>query len=876
MEAVKNGLCLAAGILTYVRDNLANKLLGSVPYDLKLEGLNLYINLLLAEAQACYYELAKAKGMKPEALSKLSGGAADLYRGASSNFQGAERTEVNRSFPWHAHCDSWAALFDAASFYRWSEKLLAEAEASGQGYGERVAWLSAAENACGAAISIPSKAAAAAAASGSSKGSGASPVSSIFGSSKSKQAESQVPEVDVSSARALLNDVQRDKAEAVADNNKIYFQLVPKLSDLPALPRAQMAKPTPLPDLTPASAGMRELFSAIVPAEVAATLAILNDRLVGLVTQAKERASKASDDARSQLQSMGLPGYLDASGAGAGGADNRGLPSQVWERVVRCQVAGGMPELDRLWGANSGSAASAGEVLRQAQCVVDDECAQDSQYRSQYGQRWTATPAEIVTSDLKGDLAKYQTLLQAASGSDQQIRAKLEGYRPVLVSLSRSRAEFDASIPAGYEPRSAASGSESAAADEADAVRSVLRGAIDELNKLIDARPRICNDIKDKFDRGAAANALVHVPQSDHGNVIETILTLPIPAQRQLDDNFAAQARILETIATAHQRFQEVRNLDERTRARERAIQSVCEAVDKFEEVRSNLREGESFWSELKTRAEALHMRCKDMMQARSMQRRELLMGMQGSSMDGSGSGSGGASGAGQSMYPPSGASATAVPIQQQQPASTNPFDQFPGHQQQQSSSLYRSDSAGSIGQGTVVMHPDTARSYASSTGAGGGASAPSTLQPSWQQQQYGGGPSGYQQQIGGGGGGGGWSSWGPSAGTAPGGGMHGPSASAMPMSSMGMQHQQQYGPGPMGGMQQPPPSMGMGHTYAASVPSAGMPPSSFNPQQAQSYAAAQSQLMGMGFSREKADWALNMHKGDFNGALNQLLTEGV
>lgn len=95
-------------------------------------------------------------------------------------------------------------------------------------------------------------------------------------------------------------------------------------------------------------------------------------------------------------------------------------------------------------------------------------------------------------------------------------------------------------------------------------------------------------------------------------------------------------------------------------------------------------------------------------------------------------------------------------------------------------------------------------------------------------------------------------------------------------MSSMGMQHQQQYGPGPMGGMQQPPPSMGMGHTYAASVPSAGMPPSSFNPQQAQSYAAAQSQLMGMGFSREKADWALNMHKGDFNGALNQLLTEGV
>ena len=71
IESVAKLFCSAAGVLSYIRDNVSQSLLGDIQGDLLRDGLNMQVNLALAQAQACYYERARSSTMKPELVSKI-------------------------------------------------------------------------------------------------------------------------------------------------------------------------------------------------------------------------------------------------------------------------------------------------------------------------------------------------------------------------------------------------------------------------------------------------------------------------------------------------------------------------------------------------------------------------------------------------------------------------------------------------------------------------------------------------------------------------------------------------------------------------------------------------------------------------------------
>ncbi len=809
IDAAKNGLISAAGMLCYVRDNLAGHLLGTIPLDLRPDGLTLYINLLLGDAQVCYYEAAKAKNMNSAALSKLAGSAADFFRAASTCLTGAERADADRVFPWHAHCESWAALFDAAAFYRYADVVLEASQKDGQGYGARVGWLIAAEAACNAAISIPEKAA----------------------QEAHKGSRGPVPpsKVNTSSARALIGELHTLRAEAAKDNDRIYFQSVPKLADLPVLPRAALAKPGALPDLSPAGVGMRDLFEDIIPAEIAASLATIPDRVSAIAGSARARSTSATDDARSTLASLGLPGYLEASSQ-----ERAGLPPAVWDRVARVQMDGGLPELERLWGAISRAAAAAGDVLRQADGVISEEVETDAHHRAQYGgKRWTATPSDIVVADFRAELTKYSALMSAASGSDGHIRAKLEAYRPVLDNLSRSRAELDATVPAGPASGTGGAGG-SGAFDEAEALRGSLRSAVAALDALLEKRAKLAADVKEGFDRRSAVAVLTGVPKADHAAKLDALLAQPNPVIVALDANIEEQAKLLDHILTAHSRYQQVRALDERTKARERAVQSVCEAVDKYEELKGNLREGEAFWGELRGRADLLLQQCRDMLAARNMQRKELMMSMAA------------AEAAASSMAASS------------SPSSQTPY--FPGPPGQAGAPQ---QAQGGYPSWATFGPPTTGPTTGAGAGSHGGSAVPVAL-PSLAPSVPPYDPFGPSAS----------SASSPSWGQAP----SAPFAAPLPPQQQGMW------PGAGGSSAGYPASSSapMGIFRTSSGGSLGAPgpasapttPIARTPSGSAAETASGQQLQSMGFSREAVERALKMHGGDFDSALNQLITD--
>ena len=220
IETAGRRFCAAAGILAHVRDvplarGAAVSSLGgaaALPVDLSRDGLTALVALLLAQGQACFYEMARAKAMKPETCARLAGHAGDLYRAALKALPEPAWAEVDADFPWSHYTRLYAACFDAASFWQMAQKAGADARDKADGYGIEVAWLTVAENACRVAVE---------------------------GVRAAKGLKPEVrASIDTSSATALLAQVTARRAEAENDNLKIYLNPVPAARDLPLIPRA--------------------------------------------------------------------------------------------------------------------------------------------------------------------------------------------------------------------------------------------------------------------------------------------------------------------------------------------------------------------------------------------------------------------------------------------------------------------------------------------------------------------------------------------------------------------------------------------------------------------------------------------------------------
>jgi hypothetical protein len=120
-----------------------------------------------------------------------------------------------------------------------SAKCKVEAESKGSGFGVEIAWLTVARNAAATAIEI------------------------VRGTPAAMAAG-----LSTSHTELLLSKIQERLAAAEKDNDAIYMNLVPAAKDLPAIVRAELAKPAPMPDLTPHKGP--DIFASIVPVEVRA------------------------------------------------------------------------------------------------------------------------------------------------------------------------------------------------------------------------------------------------------------------------------------------------------------------------------------------------------------------------------------------------------------------------------------------------------------------------------------------------------------------------------------------------------------------------------------------------------------------------------
>ncbi|KAJ0395238.1 hypothetical protein P43SY_007137 [Pythium insidiosum] len=143
----------AAGAFTFVKEQLVDQCIGTRTPDMSPEGLGMLISLMLAQAQACFYEKAIKDQMKDAIKAKLVHQALEYYTTALE-FCNSSALNGTIDRMWSIHVLFQVFCMKAATQY-WQAKAVKEtALARGIGYGEEIARLQAADSECNEAIKV--------------------------------------------------------------------------------------------------------------------------------------------------------------------------------------------------------------------------------------------------------------------------------------------------------------------------------------------------------------------------------------------------------------------------------------------------------------------------------------------------------------------------------------------------------------------------------------------------------------------------------------------------------------------------------------------------------------------------------------------------
>ena len=141
----------AAGIFAHIQEKVVANLPGTITPDLCEQGLAMVKSLMLAQAQACFYEKAirtrAETKMREGMIARLAAQAAEFYS-ATLNHARSTAIAENLDSSWPSHIEFQKIFFEAAAQYWQSLAVKAAAEARGVGYGEEIARLQAAEALC--------------------------------------------------------------------------------------------------------------------------------------------------------------------------------------------------------------------------------------------------------------------------------------------------------------------------------------------------------------------------------------------------------------------------------------------------------------------------------------------------------------------------------------------------------------------------------------------------------------------------------------------------------------------------------------------------------------------------------------------------------
>ncbi|KAG7016745.1 ALG-2 interacting protein X [Cucurbita argyrosperma subsp. argyrosperma] len=563
----------AAGAFAFLRDNASTKasIGSSTTVDVSVECVGMLERLMLAQAQECVFENTIAKGSTSGVCAKISRQVGLYYEEALAALNSPPLSQ-HFDKAWIAHVQLKAALFFAEACYRYSLELH-----ENENIAEEIARLR----------------------------SGISALTEAKKSSKGAAAQL------LDAINKLEANLNRNLERAVKENDRVYLMRVPNPSTLPPLPAFSMVKSMAMNEVLDAS--KEKMFACLIPDSSAKALSRYTEMVDDIIRTQAEKLQQASELTRVRLKEMDLPESILAL------EGNSSLPTDLKEDVEAVQISGGpigleaeLQQLRDLRRVNS-------EMLVQIEELLQKEAREDSQFRSQFGTRWTRPQSSTLTKNIQDRLNRFAGNLKQAAESDARIERSVKDHSSLLSVLDHRPVE--SALPTLARPIMSLDANE-------DAILGTLKQSLRQLENLGAQRAGLEDMLKEMKRKDDILPKLM-TSTGSYEDLFRKEISKYDNICEEISRNIEAQEQLLLQIQGQNNEFSVIFNLEDYKASRERCYKQIQAAVAKYREIKENINEGLKFYVTLQDAITNVKQQCSDFVMTRNIQCREMMEDVQ-------------------------------------------------------------------------------------------------------------------------------------------------------------------------------------------------------------------------------------------------------
>ncbi|PWA35768.1 BRO1 domain, ALIX V-shaped domain protein [Artemisia annua] len=572
-EAVK-AFVYAAGVFGFLKENVSGKGGGGGGggVDVGVECVGMLEKVMLAQGQECVFENALVKGSSHSVCAKIARQVGLYYEEAAAALNVAPLSQ-HFDKTWTSHIQLKAALYYAEACYRYSLELHEKDE-----IGEEIARLK-------------------------------SGITALTDAKKS--APRGAPQQILDAINKLEINLNANLDTAMKENDRVYLMRVPPASSLAPLPAISLVKSMDMTDVLDASKD--RMFASLVPDGSAKALSRYTEMVDDVIRTQAEKLQQGSELARVHLKEMNLPDSILALEGHAV------LPTALWEDVEAVQVSGGpaglqgeLQQLQDLRRVNH-------ELVVQTEELIQKEAAEDAQFRTQFGTRWTRPQSSTLTKNLQDRLNRFAANLKQAADSDGKVERSMRDNM-ALMSILDSR-PIESALPTLARPIMSLDANE-------DAIVGALKQSLTQLETLGAQRAGLEDMLKDMKRKDDILPKMMAMTGS-YEDLFRKEISKYDHICEEISQNLQAQDQLLLQIQAQNNQFASTFNIEEYRASCEKCYKQIEAAVAKYREIKENINEGLKFYVTLQEAITNIKQQASDFAMTRSIQCRDMIEDVQ-------------------------------------------------------------------------------------------------------------------------------------------------------------------------------------------------------------------------------------------------------
>ena len=562
LKTAANYFCLSAGVMAHLKTQVIPDMHSTAPDDLDISTLECLEQLLLAQAQECFWQKAVKDGMKDAIIAKLAAKVSDLYQVAAD--WGAKSETITSE--WIHHMSAKHHHFAAAAQYRAACDCLEKRK-----YGEEVARLK----------------------------------DSVTCANEGLKESRYISKAVSGDLNGLKSKAQDDLKRAEKDNDMIYLNPVPTKPELKTLERASMVKPNITKGLSdPISFlgddGMlgKPLFAKLVPYSVHVAGSIYENRRDSTIHNIIDDLEKLNCQIYDTLKSMNLPGSLQAL------EKPLGLPPGLNSHAQEIRQQNGPKRLSKTLDDINRLRADDQQLLREGIQFLQSEASEDEAARRRYGtDRWTRPLSREAASSLYHQVTEVEGYFKAAQSSDETVQEKLRANEALIALLNGTDRDLEDFVPSSRRMKMSP-------AIERDSGR--VRDCLNRISRLQTRRKQkieglqgkaqaddVSSDLIKEASRIERQNPMQKVDATQFEDFFDRRLERYKADKGMPSEERQEQQSLLLQLQEPNNTLREARRGDNSTRDRELALQRLENAYFAYKEIIQNFDVGRKFYNDL-------------------------------------------------------------------------------------------------------------------------------------------------------------------------------------------------------------------------------------------------------------------------------------